>query len=223
VARFLLLGDTGNDRLDLSWGLNTLSSNQAMALVGAGLVRRIVCSQCLLRGSLDHLPVPSAILCLATEIGSRRIHGYGRNRFVDALSERFLCRQSPKEDGVGAGVRGVAVCRGGNAGAVGDIQTQSHPTYCFVCAAAAILAFIALYWICDVHKRVRWADFARPAGSNTLLTYLLPSLSFAVFGRAVLMERWDYGWPGALQAALFTAIIVASAAILSRLKIRIQL
>lgn len=106
---------------------------------------------------------------------------------------------------------------------LGISKLRATPTYCFVCAAAAILAFIALYWICDVHKRVRWADFARPAGSNTLLTYLLPSLSFAVFGRAVLMERWDYGWPGALQAALFTAIIVASAAILSRLKIRIQL
>jgi len=41
-----------------------------MALVGAGLVRRIVCSQCLLRGSLDHLPVPSAILCWPLKSGA---------------------------------------------------------------------------------------------------------------------------------------------------------
>jgi heparan-alpha-glucosaminide N-acetyltransferase len=106
---------------------------------------------------------------------------------------------------------------------LGISKLRATPAYCLICAAAAILAFIALYWICDVHKRVRWADFARPAGSNTLLTYLLPDLSYALFGRAVLLERWGFGWFGALQAALFTAAIVALSAILSRFKVRIQL
>jgi predicted acyltransferase len=106
---------------------------------------------------------------------------------------------------------------------LGISKLRATPSYCLICVAAAILAFLVLYWICDVCNRVRWAGFSRPAGSNTLLTYLLPSVSYAVFGRAVLVERWDYGWFGALQAALFTAVILTFSAILSRLRVRIQL
>jgi predicted acyltransferase len=106
---------------------------------------------------------------------------------------------------------------------LGISKASATPTYSLICAAAAILTFVALYWICDVCRQVRWASFARPAGSNTLLTYLLPDLTFAVFGRAVLIEQWNYGWPGILQACLFTAMIVAVSAILSRCKVRIQL
>jgi predicted acyltransferase len=106
---------------------------------------------------------------------------------------------------------------------LGISKASATPTYILICAVAAILAFVALYWICDVRRHVRWAGFARPAGANTLLTYLLPELSFAVFGGAVLIERWNHGWTGVLQAGLFTAMIVAASAILSRFKVRIQL
>jgi predicted acyltransferase len=106
---------------------------------------------------------------------------------------------------------------------LGISKLRATPAYCLICVAAAILSFLALYWVCDVRGRVSWARFARPAGSNTLLTYLLPDLSLALFGRAALLERWDYGWVGAFQAGLFTAMIVAVSAILTRLKVRIQL
>jgi heparan-alpha-glucosaminide N-acetyltransferase len=106
---------------------------------------------------------------------------------------------------------------------LGISKLRATPTYCLICAAAAVVAFLALYWVCDVRKRVRWATFARPAGSNTLLTYLLPSLCYAVLGRAVVAERWSYGWPAVVQSVLFTAMIVTLSAVLSRLKIRIQL
>jgi heparan-alpha-glucosaminide N-acetyltransferase len=105
----------------------------------------------------------------------------------------------------------------------GVSKLRATPTYCLICAGAAIVSFLSLYWICDVRSRIRWATFARPAGSNTLLTYLLPTICVAVFGRAVLVEQWSYGWFGVMQAALFTAAIVTLSAILSRLNVRIQL
>jgi heparan-alpha-glucosaminide N-acetyltransferase len=105
----------------------------------------------------------------------------------------------------------------------GISKIRATPTYCLICAGAAIFAFLSLYWICDVRKQIRWATFARPAGSNTLLTYLLPTICAGVFGRAVLAERWGYGWFGVIQAALFTAAILALSAVLSRLKVRMQL
>jgi len=118
---------------------------------------------------------------------------------------------------------GALLVAAGTMAPLGTSKLRATPTYCLICAAAAILFFLALYWVCDVHKRVKWAAFARPAGSNTLLTYLLPYFSFALFGRAVVMDRWDNGWIGALQAALFTAMIVIISAILTRLRVRLQL
>jgi len=77
--------------------------------------------------------------------------------------------------------------------------------------------------VCDVLKQVRWATFVRPAGSNTLLTYLLPPLCAAVFGRQVLFAQWDQGWQGVAQAVGFTAGIMAIAALLTRWRVRVQL
>lgn len=106
---------------------------------------------------------------------------------------------------------------------LGISKVRATPTWCLVSSAASICAFLALYWVCDVKKRVRWAIPARPAGSNTLLTYLLPPLCAAVFGREVLLTRWNYGWPGVVQTLAFTACILAVSAILTRWKLRIQL
>jgi heparan-alpha-glucosaminide N-acetyltransferase len=106
---------------------------------------------------------------------------------------------------------------------LGISKVRATPTWCFVCSGAAICAFLVLYWICDVQKRVRWALPAKPAGSNTLLTYLLSPLCAAVCGREVLLARWNYGWPGAVQAVAFTAGIITISAILTRLKVRMQL
>jgi predicted acyltransferase len=106
---------------------------------------------------------------------------------------------------------------------LGISKVRATPTWCLVCSAAAICAFLVLYWICDVQKRVRWALPAKPAGCNTLLTYLLPPVCCAIFGREVLIARWNYGWPGAFQAVAFTAGIIVLSAILTRLKVRMQL
>jgi heparan-alpha-glucosaminide N-acetyltransferase len=106
---------------------------------------------------------------------------------------------------------------------LGISKVRATPTWCLVCSGAAICVFLVLYWVCDVQKRVRWAVAVKPAGSNTLLTYLLPFLCAVVFGREVLIARWGYGWPGAIQAVAFTAGILALSAILTRCKVRMQL
>ena len=106
---------------------------------------------------------------------------------------------------------------------LGISKVHATPTWCLVCSGAAICAFLVLYWVCDVKKYVRWAVAAKPAGSNTLLTYLLPPMCAAVFGREVLIARWNYGWPGAIQAVAFTAGIITLSAMLTRAKVRMQL
>jgi len=106
---------------------------------------------------------------------------------------------------------------------LGISKVRATPTWCLVCSGAAICFFLALYWVCDVQKHIRWAAVVRPAGSNTLLTYLLPPLCAAAFGREVLFAQWSHGWTAVAQAVIFTAGIMAVAALLTRCRVRVQL
>ena len=108
----------------------------------------------------------------------------------------------------------------------GISKIRATPTWSLYSIGAAVLLFTALYWVCDVKKKTGWAFFARPAGSNTLLTYLLPdfySFILSLVGISYFETHFNYGWPGAIRSALFTAFILAVAAVLTRLRIRLQL
>jgi len=108
----------------------------------------------------------------------------------------------------------------------GISKIRATPTWSLYSTGAAVLLFTALYWMCDVKKKTGWAFFARPAGSNTLLTYLLPDFYYFILswaGISYFETHFNYGWPGAVRSALFTAFILAVAAVLTRLRIRLQL
>ena len=64
----------------------------------------------------------------------------------------------------------------------GISKIRATPTWCLYCAGAYTLIFLVLYWLADVRHFTRWASFVKPAGSNTLLTYLLPDIFYAVCG-----------------------------------------
>jgi len=109
---------------------------------------------------------------------------------------------------------------------LGISKIRATPTWCLYSIGAAILFFTALYWICDVKKQTGWAFFARPAGANTLLTYLLPDLYYfltAWVGITYFETHFNLGWTGVLRTVVFTAVILALAAVFTRLKVRLQL
>ena len=109
---------------------------------------------------------------------------------------------------------------------LGISKIRATPTWSLYCIAAAVLSFALLYWICDVKRKTGWAFFARPAGSNTLLTYLLPDFYdflIGLVGITYLDTHFNFGWPGVVRTVVFTAFILAIAALLTRRKIRLQL
>lgn len=123
-----------------------------------------------------------------------------------------------------ASIFGVILLSVGAAAApLGISKIRATPTWCLVSAGVAVLLFLTLYWICDVHRSTAWSAFARPAGTNTLLTYLLPDLFIFGVSLAWLPPMWRFGFPGVLKAAAFTALILLIAAVLTRLRIRLQL
>lgn len=109
---------------------------------------------------------------------------------------------------------------------LGISKNRATPTWALYDIGAAALLFTALYWLCDVKKRTGWAFFARPAGANTLTTYLLPdfySYLALLFGFTWLDHHLNYGLPGVIQSVVFTAVVLVLSAVLTRMKIRLQL
>ncbi len=105
----------------------------------------------------------------------------------------------------------------------GIAKLGATPTWCLWSSAISVTLFLLVYWAVDVKLMTRWAEFLRPAGQNTLLTYLLPDIFYAAFGSSFFAAWLGYGWPGAARALLFTALMLAAAAVLTRMRVRMAL
>jgi hypothetical protein len=106
---------------------------------------------------------------------------------------------------------------------LGISKLGDTPTWGLFSASACTFIFLALYWVADVKHQTSWAAFVKPAGSNTLLTYLLPDVWYVVPFLAALGEHWQVGAPGVIRAFVFTATMLAASAVLTRWKVRLQL
>lgn len=105
----------------------------------------------------------------------------------------------------------------------GLAKIGSTPSWCLYSAGICVIVFMILYWIVDLQHISGWAGFIKPAGSNPLLTYILPDIYYAIFGLYHFTNVAGEGWPGVLRALLFSLLILGISAIMTRLKIRLQL
>ena len=109
---------------------------------------------------------------------------------------------------------------------LGISKIRATPTWSLYSTGCSILLFTLLYWICDVKRATGWARFVRPAGENTLLTYLLPDFYFfiaAASGFTYFATHLNSGLPGALRCAFFTALILLLSALLTKWKVRLHI
>lgn len=120
----------------------------------------------------------------------------------------------------------VALAAGWVSAPLGISKIRATPAWVLWNIGAAVLAFTLLYWICDRRGHTAWASLVRPAGSNTLLTYLLPDLSYFLLG-AVGLTYFDthfaFGWAGVIKSIVFTFLMLAFASVLTRARVRLQL
>lgn len=109
---------------------------------------------------------------------------------------------------------------------LGISKIRATPTWCLASVGASVLCFMLLYWICDVSGKTRWAFFVKSAGENTLLTYLLPDIYAyltTIIGFTFLDRYFQTGALGVIGSILFTFAILAVSAVLTRMRIRLQL
>jgi predicted acyltransferase len=108
---------------------------------------------------------------------------------------------------------------------LGISKIRATPTWSLYCIGAAVLMFAVLYWVCDIKQWTGWAFFVRPAGENTLTTYLVPDLWFFLsisLGITFLDTHLVAGWPGVAKTFAFTFVILGVAWALTKSKVRLQ-
>ena len=99
------------------------------------------------------------------------------------------------------------------------------PAWLFLCSAFTILAFAFLYWLVDWKGKANWFQAIKPAGTDTLLCYLIPYFSYALVSLAGI--RWPEimltGGTGLLKSFLFALLCVWIAGRANKLGVRLKL
>jgi heparan-alpha-glucosaminide N-acetyltransferase len=107
----------------------------------------------------------------------------------------------------------------------GLAKLGATPAWLFLCSAFTILAFLVIYWITDVNKKAHWFNIIKPAGTDTLLCYLIPYFAYA-FTRFVgfnLPEVLLTGGVGLMKSFLFAILCAVITGGLIRMGIRLKL
>jgi heparan-alpha-glucosaminide N-acetyltransferase len=106
-------------------------------------------------------------------------------------------------------------------------KIQATPSWGMICNGISMLLFAFLYWILDVKKRTEWAFFLKPAGENSLTTYLAPSILYHLIwitGVPVLIYKQS-GIPLVIIAGsiVWSLAMVGLTALLVKVGIRLKL
>ena len=104
-------------------------------------------------------------------------------------------------------------------------KIRSTPSWILICTSISIITFVILHWVVDVKNKGNWFEVIKPAGTNTLLCYLLPYFAYAV----VINTGWSLpdvvlvNGIGLLKSFLFALLMVVIAGWLGRLGVRVRL
>jgi predicted acyltransferase len=106
-------------------------------------------------------------------------------------------------------------------------KIQATPSWGMICSGISFLLFALIFWIIDVKKRSGWALFLKPAGENSLTTYLVPEILYYIIlmsGVPVLIYKQSQNPLIAVFGSLIWAFfIIGLAKILSGFNIRLRI
>jgi predicted acyltransferase len=107
----------------------------------------------------------------------------------------------------------------------GLAKLGATPAWLFLCSAFTILAFIVIYWVADVWRKEDWFKLIKPAGTGTLLCYLIPYFAYATTNMLgiELPDAILVGGIGLLKSFLFALLCAVITGWLMKIGIRLKL
>lgn len=107
----------------------------------------------------------------------------------------------------------------------GLAKLGATPAWLFLCSAFTLGAFVIIYWISDVYGKSAWFNLIKPAGTDTLLCYLMPYFVYFLF--RVLHIRWPdvivTGGVGLLKSLLLALLCVWLTKMLNKAGVKLKL
>jgi len=105
---------------------------------------------------------------------------------------------------------------------LGISKNRDTPTWCLYCTSANLLIALLLLWIVDVKEWRAWANFAKPAGMNPLLPYLLAYIPFLLPQLYWLATIGTSGSWGVLKSTFLTGLVLVVSTQLIRFGVRLR-
>ncbi|HLF34834.1 MAG TPA: DUF5009 domain-containing protein [Cyclobacteriaceae bacterium] len=107
----------------------------------------------------------------------------------------------------------------------GLAKLGATPAWLYICSALTILAFIVIYWIADVWGKANAFNIIKPAGTDTLLCYLIPYFAYATMRMLGLHlpEAVLIGAIGLIKSLLFALLCAWITGSLNKVGVRLKL
>lgn len=106
-------------------------------------------------------------------------------------------------------------------------KIQATPSWGFICNGISMILFALLYWIIDIRKNIKWTFFLKPAGENSLTTYLAPDIIYyVIFSTSIpVLFYKQSGTPLVVIAGsvIWALLMVGFTALLVRFNIKLKL
>ncbi|MBP1674956.1 MAG: hypothetical protein H6Q24_1094 [Bacteroidetes bacterium] len=106
-------------------------------------------------------------------------------------------------------------------------KIHGTPSWTMICNGISMIVFSLMYFIIDIHKKVKWASVFKPAGQNSLTTYLAPNIIYyLVWGLSLplFFYKQDVSqWLAVLGSAVWALSMVGFTALLAKINIRLRL
>lgn len=108
----------------------------------------------------------------------------------------------------------------------GLAKLGATPAWLYLCSAFTLGAFLIIYWISDVKGKSNWFNFVKPAGTDTLLCYLMPYFAGFVLRRILHVQYPEWmitGGVGLMKCLLFALLCVGLTWLLNRAGVKLKL
>lgn len=106
-------------------------------------------------------------------------------------------------------------------------KIQATPSWGLVCSGISFFVFTIIYLVTDVWKKKDWASFFKPAGQNSLTTYLAPDILYYLIwmtGLPVLFyKQSEYPLVVVIGSIIWAILMVWLTALLKRMGISLKL
>jgi len=106
-------------------------------------------------------------------------------------------------------------------------KIQATPSWGLICNGISMILFALLYWIIDIKKHIKWTFFLKPAGENSLTTYLAPDIFYYLIWSTsipiLIYKQSDVPLIVITGSVIWALLMVGLTALLVRYNIKLKL